>query len=130
MRRSALIPCAVLSGLSACTAFETTPADPLAPEIVPVGGGVFSVQAALPGDGNDKRLHCAAARHAEAQGAPELNWIEGLLQTQDGADQSAKYRYFAPYAVGGALPAGEVDKVFGGAQPIADWFVGCAGGQT
>ena len=56
-----------------------------------------------------------------------MNWIGGVVQTKDGADQSAQYRYHAATMAGASLPTGEVDKVFGGALPVDTWLGHCGG---
>lgn len=123
MNRSAFIPLVVLAGLAACA----EPADPNAIAVSDVSAGVFEVSGRIFANHVDSRIHCAAARHAEALSAAEMNWISGVVQTKDGADEAALYRYFAASTPGAPLPSGEVDKVFGEALPVASWLGHCRG---
>ena len=124
MNQSVAISLAALAGLAACA---PRAADPSAIIVTEQGLGVFEISGRLFDDHEDSRIHCAAARHARARNAAEMNWIAGVVQTKNGADQSAQYRYFAAPRTGAALPEGEVDKVFGEALPVQTWLGHCRG---
>ncbi|MEO0361342.1 MAG: hypothetical protein AAF322_09540, partial [Pseudomonadota bacterium] len=94
--KRALIPLAALPAFAGCDAFMTTEADPNAPALQVFAGPVFEVSAPLGDAGDDRRIHCAAARHAEGTGAAEMNWIAGAQRMENGEPVSAAYRYFAP----------------------------------
>ncbi|MEL7462491.1 MAG: hypothetical protein AAFN79_00375 [Pseudomonadota bacterium] len=125
MTTGQVISLAALTGLAACA--PRGPADPFAASLTGVQPGVYEVSARLPADENDSRLHCAAARQADAEGMAEMNWIEGLIGFADSANGDATYRYFASKTSAETPPEGMFDKVIGGPLPISTWLGHCRG---
>lgn len=127
MTTARVISLVALAGVVACAPRVTArPGEPASLE-VSEAAGVIRVAGAMPAGLSDAHFHCAAARAARKAGAVEMNWLEGVVQMENGGTESAVYRYYASATGGATLPEGEVDKVIGDAQPLDAWFFDCSG---